>query len=309
MATRIYVAKFARDGEGTAEIPELEAWDYIDALRAGAYTYGDEVSSLRQGIAPLDDYIQKHGVYALSDGTLRLNVSLGQRVEDYLEPKTLKRLKPADAGYTRRALLICGSYTTFGKGDSRLTKDLLMDPSWQKITTLCAPGSDGLEPMFATFFDKHFGTDHKKLFIMIGSQEYTGQVKNGFPIRGIWKDGDREVDVRELDRWIDHMACARWASKEERWGKANPDWLSGMPAAKPVSAVQPLVEEWDEVLEQALYENRHAELLAQSRPNPSGVTKSNITYRPTKSPERKLVYSKHKFGRGAGAGRAKMEWQ
>jgi hypothetical protein len=316
MATRIYVAKYgvnAAEDDSDVPTPALEAWHYIDAMRSGgsAYpdvdaipslespAYVDEVSLLRQWIMPLDDYIQKYESEALApDGRLYLNLSFGSAKQRAKSDSLYKKLAETDAvGFTRRALLIFGSYTTLGT-NSQLAVDLQTDPKWQQIKTICASGADGDEPMFATFFNKKFGTDHKKLFIMIASQQYEGKAKDGFPMRGIWNN-EKEVDARKLDRWIVDMARMGHRSKEESFGRKNPDWV---PVARAVP--EPTVER-DYVLEDVLAQNAYAEMMAkyreESRPNPSGVTKTNPGYRKKTMPKDLLEkkepkYPRHKFG-------------
>lgn len=323
MATRIYVAKYgvnAEEDDSSVPTPALEAWHYIDAMRAGGSTYhdaddmpspesptyADEVSLLRQWITPLDDYIKKYDSEALGrDGTLYLNLSFGSAKQRAASKSLYKKLSDTDVvGFTRRALLIFGSYTTLGT-NSHMAEDLQTDPNWQQIKTICASGADGDEPMFATFFDKRFGTDHKKLFIMIASQQYEGKAKDGFPMRGIW-NSDKEVDARKLDRWIVDSARTGYHSKELSFGKKNPSWLPQMPAP------HESIAERDDVLEDALAENVYAEMraktLEESRPSPTGVTKTNPGFRKVKKTmpadlfERKEpMYPRHKFGKGAGA--------
>jgi hypothetical protein len=309
MATRIYVAKYGVNAEWDDEkspAPALEAWHYIDALRSGestytdaeaapssgGLTYADEVGLLRQWIMPLNDYIQKFGSEALGgegESTLYLNVSFGAAKQAAAYSKTLyRRLIDKDkVKWTRRALLIFGNYTTLGTS-STLAQDLQTDPNWQKIKTICAEGEDGYEPMFATYFDKHFGTDHKKLFIMIGSQRYEGKAKEGFPIRAIWNN-DKEVDARKLDRWIVEMARMGYHSKQVSFGKKNLDWLPQMPAVlKPA-------EKRDHVLEDLIAESKTAEAwaaLKEATPNPLGVTKADPAFRPKKVMPKDLLEPK-----------------
>ena len=48
MATRIYVAKYTKDADTVAAKPELEAWDYVEALRSEGYQYVDEIQAYLQ---------------------------------------------------------------------------------------------------------------------------------------------------------------------------------------------------------------------------------------------------------------------
>jgi hypothetical protein len=315
MATRIYVAKYgfnADDDDSSPPIPALEAWHYIDAMRSGrstfvdvddvpsseGFTYADEVSLLRQWIMPLDDYMKKYGPEALSfDGMLDLNISFGAAKDHAVKNSLYKKLADVDAvGFTRRALLIFGSYTSMGT-NSQLAEDLQTDPNWHRVKTIAA--ANGNEPMFATFFDKKFGTDHKKLFIMIASQQYPGKAKDGFPITGIW-NSDKEVDARKLDRWIVDMARKGYHKKEVSFGKKNVDWFPQETA---------VLKPRDYELEQALAHNERMESLArireESRISASGITKMNPGYRKVMPEDllvkKKPMYPQHKFGKGAGA--------
>jgi hypothetical protein len=273
-------------------------------MRAGRYVYGDEIAGLRQFVSSLQDYINRYPQYEVLDqqGRLHLNVSATQRAVDQLSRQKLRKLGISDqapAQFTRRALLIFGSYKTVGNSDSRMTADLKTDPTWPGIHSIYAGG----ERMFATFWEGHYGTSHKKLFIMIGSDKYEGRAKGGFRIRsGIWKNGDQtSVDATQLNQWIDHMAHFHFDRLERHPEKSR------MPGVRSqVSAYDP-----DDRLYEANQEFVEKFLSESAAPNPAGATRTNIAYVRRKGPtayeldafhKAKLEQGrKHKFGKGAGA--------
>ena len=90
-----------------------------------------------------------------------------------------------------RVLLIFGDHRSFSV-DSKMYKDLREDTTWESIKTITVGGKT---EMFATFVDQQFGTNHKKLLVVVGAKTYRGKIKDGFPVCGIWEN-DKHTSIK-----------------------------------------------------------------------------------------------------------------
>jgi hypothetical protein len=198
MATRLYVTKYTDTGDDLVEAKQdFEALDYVDAMREGS-AYGSEIYNLRDDLLPLKDYVQRYDALGDSGKVLYLNHSPGAGDA------------PAGSYVPKRfALLLFGSYEQSRQDHpSKMLADLRTDPTWSLLQEIRASDGINSEDMFASFVEKKFGTNHRKLLVMIGSIQFGGQIKNSFPLRDIWsKPGARRsVDVPKLMQFINLMA-------------------------------------------------------------------------------------------------------
>jgi hypothetical protein len=194
MSTRVYVAKYTESELGR-ERPLFGGGDYVAAMREGS-AFGCEIENLAGNVLSLSDFVAKYNAVNV-DGTLYLSVETSPG-----------ELDVANA----RVLLIFGDHRSFS-GDSKMYKDLREDTTWQSIKTITVSGKT---EMFATFVDQQFGTNHKKLLVVVGAKTYRGKIKDGFPVCGIWEnDKHTSIKAASLEAWIRDMNRQKFRANQK----------------------------------------------------------------------------------------------
>jgi hypothetical protein len=219
MATKIFVIKEVRpSGEQDNPMPEYDETHYVAAVREGVSYEPSDVYDLRGNLLSLANYVKKYcPAFAdrpgrgAGDGKLWL-------INDLPDDR-----KGGNTQRTNYALLIFGNYHCgITERQSRLLVDLGANDTWQKVKTICC-GSQGWA---AKCVERKFGTDHKKLFLMIAPKNFSGLIEGSSA--NFLETDTNELHRDKVDRWIHLMS----------YSGGTTSTAEAAPAAAPLSAYE-----------------------------------------------------------------------
>ena len=180
MATYVYVVKEVRSsGEANDPVPDYDGAAFVAAMRDGT-AFSTELYDLRGNLLTLANYAKKYCPAFDRDGKL------------YLYNSDLN---------TSYALLLFGSYNRLLQSKSRMLVDLANDATWMKLDEIYCGGRGWT----AKFLEKKFGTDHKKLFLMIAPNTFSNMIQGGKET-DCYSTSQTMVRRTDLERWIHTMS-------------------------------------------------------------------------------------------------------